>query len=234
MLKDLRGIGYYPRVKTLSASRFGVPQSRKRVFVVASSKSIPNEILFPRPSGKRVSVSAALADLAFLGVNESSAEYKRKARSAYQLSMRGNQQVLYNHLSSDHSTKIQKRFASMPLGWNKRRTGTIKTTKKRAYFRLHPRRLANTLTSIPDDSVHYRRSRAITVREMARLQSFPDNFEFMGPRTTGGKRRRRQCPQYTQVANAVPPLMAEAVFRNLRTVISQHYMNEGSGRHPSI
>jgi hypothetical protein len=67
------------------------------------------------------------------------------------------------------------------------------------------------LTSLPDDLVHYSEPRIPTVREYARIQSFPDWFEFKAKYTTGDKHRREQVPRYTQVANAVPPLLAEAM-----------------------
>lgn len=80
-----------------------------------------------------------------------------------------------------------------------------------------------TVTSLPDDIVHYREDRIPTVREVARLQTFPDWFEFMGVRTTGAKRRRAGVfvPQYTQVANAVPPRLAFAVASRLRVFLEQ-------------
>ena len=68
-----------------------------------------------------------------------------------------------------------------------------------------------TVTTLPDDIVHYDEPRILTVRENARLQSFPDWFSFRGPYTTGGKKRRLSCPRYTQVGNAVPPLLSEAI-----------------------
>ncbi len=66
-----------------------------------------------------------------------------------------------------------------------------------------------TLTTLPDDILHYAEPRILTVREMARLQSFPDGFSFKGNYTTGGTKRKSECPRYTQVGNAVPPLIAE-------------------------
>jgi DNA (cytosine-5)-methyltransferase 1 len=65
--------------------------------------------------------------------------------------------------------------------------------------------------TIGDDYTHYGADRSLTVREMARLQSFDDSFVFQGKRTTGGDRRKFETPQYTQVGNAVPPLMAHAI-----------------------
>jgi len=70
---------------------------------------------------------------------------------------------------------------------------------------------APTITTLPDDILHYSDPRILTVRESARLQSFPDWFAFCGKYTTGGDRRARECPRYTQVGNAVPPLLARAI-----------------------
>ena len=78
---------------------------------------------------------------------------------------------------------------------------------------------SHTLTTLPDDLLHYSEPRIHTVREHARLQSFPDWFEFHGKYTTGGDRRKRECPRYTQVGNAVPPLLAEALGRVLLNMI---------------
>ena len=74
---------------------------------------------------------------------------------------------------------------------------------------LHPDEPSNTLTSLPDDLIHYSEGRILTVREYARIQGFKDNYEFKGPYTTGGPQRKRSVPRYTQIANAVPPLFAE-------------------------
>lgn len=83
--------------------------------------------------------------------------------------------------------------------------------KKQCFTPLHPNQISRTITTLPDDLLHYSEPRILTVRENARLQSFPDWFEFHGKYTTGGARRKEECPRYTQVGNAVPPLMAEAI-----------------------
>ncbi len=83
--------------------------------------------------------------------------------------------------------------------------------KKMATRVLDPDKPSPTITSMPDDLLHYSEPRTLTVRENARLQSFPDWFEFTGKYTTGGHLRRTEVPRFTQVANAVPPLMAEAI-----------------------
>lgn len=83
--------------------------------------------------------------------------------------------------------------------------------KKRSLTLLAADKASCTITTLPDDIIHYAEARILTVRECARLQSFPDSFEFMGPYTTGGPQRRNACPRYTQVGNAVPPLLGEAI-----------------------
>ncbi len=84
-------------------------------------------------------------------------------------------------------------------------------TKKQITKVLDASECAPTITTLPDDLIHYDEPRILTVRECARLQSFPDWFEFHGPYTTGGDRRKVSCPKYTQVGNAIPPLMAEGI-----------------------
>lgn len=87
--------------------------------------------------------------------------------------------------------------------------------KKQAIRVIDPMKPAPTITSMPDDLIHYDEPRTLTVRENARLQTFPDWFVFKGKYTTGGDRRRREVPRFTQVANAVPPLLAELIGKCL-------------------
>jgi DNA (cytosine-5)-methyltransferase 1 len=119
-----------------------------------------------------------------------------------------------------HSETVMKRFAAvqqMERGRNirpaDRRMLADKSlqTRKQRIHPMDPTRPAPTVLTLPDDLVHYSEPRILTVRECARLQSFPDWYEFEGKYTTGGHRRRMECPRYTQVGNAVPPLLAEAI-----------------------
>jgi DNA (cytosine-5)-methyltransferase 1 len=87
---------------------------------------------------------------------------------------------------------------------------------------LDPNLPSHTLTTLPDDLLHYAEPRVHTVREHARLQSFPDWFEFRGKYTTGGNRRTKECPRYTQVGNAVPPLLAEIIGEALLTILDKY------------
>jgi DNA (cytosine-5)-methyltransferase 1 len=84
-------------------------------------------------------------------------------------------------------------------------------TGKQTMRRLESDRVSKAVLALPDDLVHYGRLRIPTVREMARLQSFDDDYVFLGKRTTSDLSRRIDVPQYTQVGNAVPPLLAKAL-----------------------
>lgn len=110
---------------------------------------------------------------------------------------------------------------------------------KRAIRVLDPLGPAPTITSLPDDLLHYSEARTLTVRENARLLSFPDWFAFKGKYTTGGHLRRNEVPRFTQVANAIPPLLAEQLglvllrivqsWRSAEMVV-QGLANNGEGR----
>lgn len=95
-------------------------------------------------------------------------------------------------------------------------------TKKHSQKALDPERPARTVVSLPDDYVHPAESRTFTVREMARFQGFPDNFEFLGKETTGAHRRRVEVPQYTQVGNAVSPWQSFAVAKRLKEHLDRY------------
>lgn len=125
---------------------------------------------------------------------------------------------LANHETSRHNEEVQQRYALI------RKYGSyavakeqepnnplLLNTNKRNYSCLSATKPSTTIVTMPDDFAHYGANRSLTVREMARLQSFDDSFVFQGKRTTGGDRRKLETPQYTQVGNAVPPLMAHAI-----------------------
>ena len=88
-------------------------------------------------------------------------------------------------------------------------------SQKRNYVVLNPEEQSPTVCTMPDDYIHYAAYRPLTVREMARLQSFDDSFVFQGKRQTGGNNRQKEIPQYTLVGNAVPPLMARAIANTI-------------------
>jgi DNA (cytosine-5)-methyltransferase 1 len=93
--------------------------------------------------------------------------------------------------------------------------------KKHRIFPMAAGEAAPTITTLPDDILHYSEPRILTVRECARLQSFPDWFRFSGNFTSGGDRRKNECPRYTQVGNAVPPYLARALGTALSAVMEE-------------
>jgi DNA (cytosine-5)-methyltransferase 1 len=102
--------------------------------------------------------------------------------------------------------------------------------KKMALRVLDPDRPSPTITSMPDDLLHYSEPRTLTVRENARLQTFPDWYSFQGKYTTGGHLRKQEVPRFTQVANAVPPLVARAIGETLTELLRNNSVTEEVSR----
>jgi len=135
------------------------------------------------------------------------------------------QKLMHKHCRSDamdsmrlakHTDDVRNRFKRI---LSECRSGVRMDEASRARYGLKKHRIfpmsasdpAPTITTLPDDVLHYSEPRILTVRESARLQSFPDWFRFRGKFTTGGTLRTKECPRYTQVGNAVPPHMARAI-----------------------
>lgn len=93
--------------------------------------------------------------------------------------------------------------------------------KKHRIYPMQASAPAPTITTLPDDVLHYKEPRILTVRESARLQSFPDWFRFCGKFTTGGSQRTKECPRYTQVGNAVPPNLARAIGMAIQAMLEE-------------
>ena len=137
--------------------------------------------------------------------------YQKLMRRNVQRNFEPNSLRLANH-KDETCTRFQRILEECPKGISLSKEDREKFgMKKQVFTPLHPSKLARTVTTAPDDMIHYKEPRILTVRENARLQSFPDWFDFQGKYTTGGQRRKHECPRYTQVGNAVPPLMAEAI-----------------------
>jgi DNA (cytosine-5)-methyltransferase 1 len=108
---------------------------------------------------------------------------------------------------------------------------TALLTKKNNRFRYNSVTPSPTVVTLPDDFLIPFENRIPTVREMARLQSFDDSFIFLGKRTTGGQRRKEEVPQYTQVGNAVPPLLSKAIALNIKAALEVGNVVERSEAH---
>ncbi|MEN9658313.1 MAG: hypothetical protein RL571_1778 [Pseudomonadota bacterium] len=229
---EFAAIGYPDvQIKVLDASDFRVPQKRQRVIFLGTRSDVSSKLVHPEPSGfGKVSVKEAIRDLVNIGIGEVQTTYKKTTYSEFQNQSRVGRtpsafgepikaEKLLNHETSRHSALVSERFShvkegesikNMLLRLNEMDAYRLKT-KKQNCRRIIANQPSPTVLTLPDDLIHYQKDRILTVREMARLQSFDDSFEFMGKRTTGGNRRKFETPQYTLVGNAVPPLLAKAI-----------------------
>ncbi|WP_404231079.1 DNA cytosine methyltransferase [Acinetobacter venetianus] len=237
LLKEFAEIGYSNVfVKTLDASDFGVPQRRKRVIFLGTRDNILKVLKHPKPlPHPKVTALEALYDLEHIDRGAKLDTYTHKAISDYQKESRRGRTLnsigktlrakkLSNHETSNHSDLIVERFNLLKPGEDFKKVYQLLSlelqnkfqTRKHNCRRMLPDEPAPTVLTLPDDMVHYSKNRILTVREMARLQSFDDSFEFLGKRTTGGHRRKNETPQYTLVGNAVPPLLSKAIALEIR------------------
>ncbi|MGT2755733.1 DNA cytosine methyltransferase [Streptococcus ovuberis] len=238
LVDNLKKLGYSVDYQVITMSDYGVPQNRKRFILFASKNQNQskrffellteniNPFLEQRQITLPVTILNAIGDLNQKNGDIDSQDTKGfkngvygNVGSAYQRLMRrniSNDALPDSHRFAKHRPETIDLFKRLMSATEKqiRITPQMKLVdglKKRGVTPLKGNSVCNTVTSIPDDYIHYSEPRIMTVREHARIQSFPDDYEFKGPYTTGGERRKIDVPRYTQVANAVPPLFAEQV-----------------------
>ena len=225
VLSDFSNIGYRVKVQQLSSDDYGVPQQRKRVFFVGINKTYFSddvEFLFPEPTHgndlkKVVTCKEAISDLDFVPDDVSMGEdieYRLTATNEYQKLMRMGSKSIKNHSITIHKEQTKQIISMVPDGGNykdlpKELQGTRKVNI--AWTRMNSGKPCFTIDTGHNHHFHYKENRVPTVRESARIQSFPDRFEFIGIKTS----------QLKQVGNAVPPLMAEAIAREVISVIER-------------
>ena len=209
--------GYALSTGTLNAADFGVPQNRRRAVIIGKlGVSAPQ---MPIPLNQTVTVWDAISDLAYLDSGEGVdvAQYGTQASSSYQEKMRQGSTVLYNHKSTKHSALALERLEMIPPNSGKEALPKEHLTKSiysGTWTRIGKDEISVTITTRFDTPssgkfTHPYLHRAITIREAARIQSFPDTFRFIG--TKGS--------QMKQVGNAVPPLLALAIANVIRNDI---------------
>lgn len=215
ILEITKEIGYNVNVDVLVASDYGVPQDRKRAVFVGIRNDIEKKFEFENlhKVENQVSVYDAIGDICYPD-REINNDFLRYARN--------NNGVLLNHVPKFPNERVQERIGYVPQGGNWRDVPQDLWDTQRdnrhssAYKRLDFNKPSITIDTGHMNYFHPILNRIPTVRESARLQSFPDNFEFYG----------NQSEQYRQVGNAVPPLMAKAIATEVKNVLKWRNNNE--------
>ena len=223
VLRRFRNMGYNVECKILCAADYGVPQMRKRLVYMG----VRNDIglpYFPEPEltpETYVTCKEAIDDLPSrereLGAEED--QYECVPQSDYQKKMRGNCTILYNHVATAHKQFVKDTIALVPEGgnWKDLPAGVGESRKfHEAWTRYDVNKPSRTIDTGHRNHFHYKYNRVPTIRENARLQSFPDEFIFTGTRTQ----------QNRQVGNAVPPLLGYHLGKALLKIINQEATNE--------
>ena len=208
IIEEFSVLGYHVKYKVLLASDYGVPQNRRRVIFVGSIYDDSYEYPLPSNSDEnRVTTYEALSDLPESSVVDGT-NNEREPSSDYQRLMRKRTNKIYNHITSEHSEQTKKIISLVPDGGNYKDLPEEYRSVRNvhiAWTRYNSKKPSLTIDTGHRHHFHYKYDRIPTVRESARLQSFPDDFIFYGSKTS----------QYKQVGNAVPTLMAKAVAENV-------------------
>lgn len=220
IIEGFEKLGYTVNAQILNASSYGIPQNRRRAFFIGSLNG--DLIEFPKPNKEKTTIQDAIYDLPFIGSGEGSNfyDYQGEPRSNYQKVLRSNSNGIFNHMATNHSKIAIQRLQLIPKGKGRETLPNKHLTKSiysGTWCRLIENGIAPTITTRFDTPssgqfTHPILNRCITVREAARIQSFPDKFIFYGTKTT----------QMKQVGNAVPPLLAAEIAN----VILNNYRNE--------
>ncbi len=207
VLNDFRDLGYTVTYKVLMASDYGVPQNRRRAIFVGLLNG--ETFGFPEKNiDKPVTTFEALSDLPEDSVEDGNS-YPIAPQSDYQQFIRRNTSKLYNHQITNHTPETQRIIAMVPDGGNYKNLPEEMWSLRKvhiAWTRMNSHKPCFTIDTGHRHHFHYKFNRIPTVRESARIQSFPDDFIFIGSRTSQNK----------QVGNAVPPLMAKAIAEQLK------------------
>jgi DNA (cytosine-5)-methyltransferase 1 len=232
--KGMGRLGYRVKMKMLKAEEFGVPQERRRIFFIATRTR--NPIFFPKPTHGHgladfVTVWDAISDLPTVvsGGEARNFAYASGPKNEYQRLLRGDEKLVTNHEAPRLASVNEERMKHIPPGgsWRDIPFALLPKGMRRAKRSDHtkrygrPRKTDLACTILTKCDVHWGayihpvQNRAITVREAARLQSFPDLFTFQGSKTE----------QYKQVGNAVPPLLGYNVARAVLRAIEAPEMD---------
>jgi DNA (cytosine-5-)-methyltransferase len=249
VIDALADLGYNTEAYIIDFSKYGIPQRRNRFILIGSKteKNTPSnfeelleskkaDFLLKKGIAANISVKEAISDLLRSNGQIPTPDRKGfmsgkygKVQSKYQKLLRENYAKEHNipdsHSFAKHSLLKEECFKKL-LNSTQYKSGRIDKTvksrlniKQRSLVILDPNSVSPTITGHPDDYLHYSEPRIMTVRECARIQSFPDWYEIKEKYTTGGKRRKIEVPRYSQIGNAIPPLFAELVGLVLKDML---------------
>lgn len=217
-------LGYSLEYGVLNASDYGVPQNRRRAIIIGKLDGDAPKL--PVPKRNKVTIWDAISDLAYLESGEGSEEqeYKYPADSDYEKMLRKDSSKLFNHIATKHSPLALERLALIPPNAGREVLPEEHLTKSiysGTWTRMKKDEISVTITTRFDTPssgkfTHPFLNRAITVREAARIQSFPDDFHFVGNKGS----------QMKQVGNAVPPLLAAAIAEVIMNDIKEETKHE--------
>jgi DNA (cytosine-5)-methyltransferase 1 len=207
ILAEFARLGYSNSEKLMYAPDYGIPQIRKRMFFVGVRNG--ERFAFPEATHKPenyVTCEQAIGDLPTLEheLGKEVSDYIIEPQSEYQLLMRKNATRLFNHVGTRHTELVVSVIRQVPEGGNhKDLPPGVGDSRKfnEAWTRYHSKKPSKTIDTGHRNHFHYKWDRVPSARENARLQSFPDDFQFVGPKTQ----------QYKQIGNAVPPLLGLAI-----------------------
>ncbi len=208
------GIGYAVSCGVLCAADFGVPQDRRRTCILGKLGAT-EPVSLPKPNGVHTTVWDAISDLSYLESGEGTEEqgYRCVPQSDYQRMLRAGSDELCNHVATRHSKVTLERLEMIAPECGKEMLPEEHHTKSiysGTWCRMKKDGIAKTITTRYDtpssgEFTHPYLNRAITTREAARIQSFPDTFHFYGSKSS----------QMKQVGNAVPPLLGKAIAERI-------------------
>lgn len=218
LIADLDKLGYVPKWAVLNAADYGVPQARKRVFIVATRK--PNGFQFPAPSHCTLEQSASLFPLpAHVTVGEvldglgtpSPKNGDRRQDSHIDVTPDGDKHRIHG--------VPEGTFLASQTHLPKKQRGNLTKKDTTKYLRLSRERVSNTLRC-GEIFFHPLEDRYLTPREYLRIHGYPDKYMLKGPiRSRSG--RVRDLDQHRQVANSVPPPLAKAIAKEIRKILCQ-------------
>ena len=192
IIDTLNDFGYRVESKILNTSQYSIPQVRRRVFFIASR--VNEHIIFPKKNMNSLTIKDAIDDLPKIQSGESS--------------------DIPNHIAMNHTEQMLEKMSFISDGGSREQIPSQIRPKSgdiRKYIKFDSNKPSICITGDMRKVFHYSQNRALTVRELARIQTFPDSFIFFGP----------SISQQQQVGNAVPPLLAKKIAKCLVEMINE-------------